>query len=141
MNRPDLLTDPRFSKPAKLAANRDALTAIFDQVFSSQPMAHWAEQLGKINIVFGVVNGPDEVIKDPQLEANDIVVPLEGAGKLTQTISSPFKVHGVDKTPARRGPALGEHTDEVLRELGFDAKSIDALRESGAIPEAPRAAA
>jgi formyl-CoA transferase len=141
MDRPDLLTDPRFSEPAKLAANRDALTAIFEEVFSSQPMAHWAERLGKINITFGAVNGPEEVIKDPQLTANDIVVPLEGAGKLTSTISSPFQIHGVAKATARRGPGLGEHNDEILAELGFDAESIESLREAGALPETQKRAA
>ena len=141
IDRPDLLTDPRFADPAKLAANRDALTAIFEEVFSSQPMAHWAERLSKINIVFGKVNGPDEVIKDPQLVANDIVVPLEGAGKLTQTISNPIKVQGVEKATARRGPLLGEHTEEILHELGFNDQSIASLREGGAIPDTPKRAA
>ncbi|HEX6740804.1 MAG TPA: CaiB/BaiF CoA-transferase family protein, partial [Sphingomicrobium sp.] len=141
IGRPDLLTDPRFADPAKLAANRDALTAIFAEVFASQPMAYWAELLGKTNIVFGAVNTPDDVVKDPQLAANGIVVPLEGAGKLTQTISNPITVHGVDKVPARRGPGLGEHNEEILAELGFDARSIASLREAGAIPETERRAA
>ena len=141
MGRPDLLTDPRFSDPAKLAANRGTLTAIFEEVFAAKPMAYWADLLGKINITFGTVNEPGEVAKDPQLTANDIVVPLEDAGKLTSTISSPFQVHGVDKVPARRGPGLGEHNEEILEELGFDAKSIDSLRESGALPEEVKRAA
>jgi formyl-CoA transferase len=141
MGREDLLTDPRFSDPAKLAANRAVLTAIFAEVFAAKPMAHWADLLGRINITFGIVNGPEEVARDPQLEANDIAVPLQGAGKLTRTISSPFQVHGVDKVPARRGPGLGEHNEEILRELGFDAQSIEALREAGAIPEKARRAA
>jgi len=76
------------------------------------------------------------VINDPQLAANDIVVPLEGAGgKLTSTISSPIQLHGVAKVPARRAPNLGEHTDEVLQELGFDAKGIEDLRAGGAVPK------
>ena len=141
MGRADLLMDPRFSDPAKLAENRGALTAIFEEVFSSKPMAHWAETLGKVNITFGAVNGPDEVIKDPQLAANGIVVPLEDAGKLTSTISSPFQIDGVAKENARRGPGLGEHNEEILAELGFDAKSIESLREAGAIPETTKRAA
>jgi formyl-CoA transferase len=69
------------------------------------------------------------------LKANDIVVPLEGAGeKLTSTISSPIQVHGVSKVPARRAPKIGEHNDEVLRELGFTTGDIEGLRASGAIP-------
>src|SRR5262249_40160547 len=140
--RPDLLTDPRFSDPAKLAANRPQLTAILDEVFGAQPMAHWYEVFGPVHVTFGAVRGPEEVIKDPQLAPNDIVVPLEGAGgKLTSTISSPIQVHGVAKVPARRAPGLGEHTDEILKELGFSAKDIDALRASGAVPKAKERAA
>lgn len=135
IDRTDLLTDSRFTDPAKLAANMDALTAILAEVFASQPMAHWSDALGNANITFGVVNGPGDVINDPQLSANNIVVPLEGGGTVTSTISSPFQVHGVSKVPARRGPGLGEHTEEILRELGFDAASIDSLREAGALPE------
>jgi formyl-CoA transferase len=77
------------------------------------------------------------VINDPQLQANDIIVPLNGAGgKLTSTISSPLQVHGVAKVPARRAPKIGEHNDEVLRQLGFSATEIDGLRASGAVPKA-----
>jgi len=78
------------------------------------------------------VREPKEVINDPQLRANDIVVPLEGAGdKLTSTISSPIQVHGVTKEPAKRAPELGEHNEVILRELGFDATEIDGFRTSG----------
>jgi formyl-CoA transferase len=104
-------------------------------------MAHWHELFSRLDVTFGAVNGPQEVIADPQLAANDIVVPLEGAGKLTSTISNPIQVHGVDKTPARRAPGLGEHNEEILAELGFDAKSIESLRESGALPKADKRAA
>jgi crotonobetainyl-CoA:carnitine CoA-transferase CaiB-like acyl-CoA transferase len=134
IGRADLLTDPRFSDPAKLAANRPQLTAILDEVFGAQPMAHWYEVFNGVHVTFGAVRGPQEVIDDPQLLLNDIVVPLEGAGgKLTSTISSPIQVHGVAKVPARRAPEIGEHNDEVLKQLGFSATEIDGLRASGAI--------
>jgi formyl-CoA transferase len=82
------------------------------------------------------------VVNDPQLRANDIVVPLEGAGgKLTSTISSPLQVHGVTKVSAKRAPKIGEHNEEVLGQLGFSATEIDGLRASGAIPKAKEHAA
>jgi len=140
IDRPDLLTDPRFSDPAKLAANRPKLVAILDEVFGAQPIAHWYDVLG--GFTFGAVRGPQEVINDPQLKANDIVVPLEGAGgKLTSTVNSPITVHGVAKVPARRAPTLGEHTDEILRDLGFDTKGIEDLRTNGAVPKVQERAA
>jgi len=123
IGRADLLTDARFSDPEKLAANMGELTAILDDVFE------------KAHITFGVVQTPSEVIHDPQLRENDVIVPLEGAGgNLKLTISSPIQVHDVAKVAAKRAPHLGEHNDEILGQLGFDQKAIDGLRASGAIP-------
>jgi crotonobetainyl-CoA:carnitine CoA-transferase CaiB-like acyl-CoA transferase len=137
IGRADLLTDPRFSDPTKLLANMPQLAAILDDVFGAQPMAHWYKVFNNVHVTFGPVRGPQEVIDDPQLKLNDIVVPLEGAGgKLTSTISSPIQVHGVAKVPARRAPALGEHNEEVLKQLGFSQSEIDDLRASGATPKA-----
>jgi formyl-CoA transferase len=142
IGRADLLTDPRFADPAKLTANMPQLATILDQVFAGKPMAHWYEVFNGVHVTFGAVRGPQEVINDPQLRANEIVVPLEGAGgKLTSTISSPIQVHGITKVAAQRAPALGEHNEEILLELGFDTAGIDGLRTTGVIPkQKPRAA-
>ncbi len=135
IGRVDLLTDPRFSDPAQLMQNMPQLTAILDAVFGAQPMAHWNEVFSGAHVTYGAVRGPQEVVNDPQLRVNEIVVPIEGAGgKLTSTISSPIQVHGVAKMPAKRAPALGEHNKEVLKELGFDAQAIAGLHASGAVP-------
>src|SRR5437667_1391635 len=105
MGRPDLLSDARFADPAKQAANSAALTAILDEAFGSQPLAHWEEVLNEARIPYGVVREPSEVVKDPQLRENGIVVPIEGAGEgLKLTISSPIQVHDVTKVPAKRAP-------------------------------------
>jgi crotonobetainyl-CoA:carnitine CoA-transferase CaiB-like acyl-CoA transferase len=142
IGRPDLLTDPRFSDPAKLMANMPALSDIFDDVFGAKPMAHWYEVFSGVHVTFGAVRGPREVIDDPQLRANDIIVPLEGAGgKLNSTISSPMQLHGVAKVAAKRAPGLGEHNDDVLRQIGFSAAEIDGLHASGAVPKAKERAA
>ncbi|HST12347.1 MAG TPA: CoA transferase, partial [Terriglobales bacterium] len=134
IGRTDLLTDPRFSDPAKLMANMSQLTAILDEVFGAQPMSHWNEVFSGLRVTFGAVHGPQEVINDPQLRANDIVVPLEGAGdNLQLTISSPMQVKDVEKAPARRAPELGEHNEEILWELGFDPKQIEGFVTSGVV--------
>jgi crotonobetainyl-CoA:carnitine CoA-transferase CaiB-like acyl-CoA transferase len=141
IGRADLLSDPRFAEAGKQAANASQLTGILDEVFGSHPMAHWREVLDKNHITYGTVREPSEVMKDPQLEANGIVVPLEGAGgNLKFTISSPMQVHGVTKVPAKRAPEIGEHGEEILTELGFDAKQIDGFQANGAIPKAKEAA-
>ena len=133
----ELLTDPRFADPAKQMAHAADLTAILDGIFAAQPMAHWHHIFEQAHLTFGVVHSPSEVINDPQLRANDIVVPLAGAGDhLDATISSPLTVHGVAKVPARRAPELGEHNAEILRELGFGPQDIEGLQASGAVPVA-----
>jgi crotonobetainyl-CoA:carnitine CoA-transferase CaiB-like acyl-CoA transferase len=142
IGRTDLLKDSRFSEPARLLANMPELTTILDDVFAAEPMAHWYEAFNRARITFGAVRGPQEVIDDPQLEANGIVVPLEGAGgKLTSTISSPIQVHGVTKVPARRAPDIGEHNDEILRQLGFSVAEIDGLHASATVPKGKQRAA
>lgn len=135
IGRPDLIADPRFSDPANLKTNMPQLTAILDDVFGAAPMSHWYEIFNGVHVTFGAVRGPQEVIDDPQLRANEIIVPLDGAGgKLTSTISSPIQIQGVAKVPATRAPEVGEHNEDILRQLGFDADGIQELRTSGAIP-------
>jgi len=140
IGRPDLLTDSRFATTARLLANSSELTAILDGAFGVQPMAHWREVFEEGHITFGVVRAPLDVVSDPQLRANDIVVPLEGAGgKLQLTISSPLQVHGVSKVPAKRAPEIGEHNEQVLQQLGFDANQIESFRANGVVPEVKHA--
>jgi crotonobetainyl-CoA:carnitine CoA-transferase CaiB-like acyl-CoA transferase len=142
IGRPDLLKDARFTTPARLVANSADLTAILDNAFALQPIAHWREVFEQGHITYGVVRAPLEVVNDPQLRANDIVVPLEGAGgKLQFTISSPMHVHGVTKVAAKRAPDVGEHNEQVLQELGFDANQIEDFRTNGAVADANHAPA
>ena len=133
----ELLLDARFSDDAKRSANAAALTEILDAAFASQTLDHWRQAFDQAHVTYGIVRSPKEVATDPQVLANEVIVPLEGAGEhLKLTVSSPLKVHGVTKVPARRAPEIGEHNEEVLRELGFTNEEIDGLRASGAVPHA-----
>src|SRR5260221_3242943 len=87
----EVAKDPRFSDPAKAAANMKELTAIVDGIFRSQPMAHWREVFDAAHITYGLVRGPSEVVQDPQLTENGLFVTLVGAGgKRAATVSSPL---------------------------------------------------
>jgi len=100
-------------------------------------MSHWREVFDQAHLTFGVVHSPSEVVKDPQLRENDIVVPIEGAGgRVKLTVNSPLTVHDVPKVAARRAPEVGEHNDELLQELGFSSDEIAEFRTGGTIPHA-----
>jgi formyl-CoA transferase len=134
IGHPELLDDPRFADAQSIVENSAALTAVLDATFRSQPLAHWKEVFDQARITYGVIQTPQAVVEDPQLRANDMVVPLHGDDEVELTISSPINLRGTAKVPATRGPALGEHNDEVLLELGFTRDEIDEFRSEGVIP-------
>ena len=134
VGHPELLKDPRFEDADAITQNSRALTQILDQAFASRPLAEWRRALDQARITYGIVQTPQEAAGDPQLQPNNIVVPLEGVDKLDTIVSSPITVLASPKVPARRAPGLGEHNDEVLAELGFSRCEIDELRSDGVIP-------
>jgi hypothetical protein len=78
---------------------------------------------------------PEEIVNDPQLLANQILVSIvDGGANPRLTVDSPVVIKESPKVRPRVAPELGEHIEQVLEELGFDAAQIDDLRASGAIP-------
>jgi crotonobetainyl-CoA:carnitine CoA-transferase CaiB-like acyl-CoA transferase len=134
-DRADLLGDPRFADSKSRHANARALVIELDRLFGAQALAYWKNVLDAARVPYGVVQIPEEIVKDPQLLANQIIVPIDdGTINPKYTVNSPVTVKESPKVAARIAPALGEHTDQVLQELGFDSSQIDGLRASGAIP-------
>jgi formyl-CoA transferase len=106
-------------------------------LFGAQTLASWKNLLDATRLPYGVVQIPEEIVKDPQLLANRILVPIaDGSATPRLTVDSPLTVREAPKVAPRVAPGLGEHTDEVLRELGFESAQIDNLRANGAIPHA-----
>ena len=136
IGHPELLEDSRFRNAQAIVQNSRALTEILDRAFASQPLAYWKQALDQARITYGVVQTPEEAAQDPQLRANNMVVPLEGVDGLESAVSSPIMVLASPKVPSRRAPGLGEHNDEVLAELGFSQGEIDGFRSGGVIAPA-----
>ncbi|MGW2937444.1 CaiB/BaiF CoA transferase family protein [Streptomyces sp. NPDC001156] len=130
----ELIEDPRFTDPEGFTKHAAALTELLDAEFRSRPFAHWNDALDRERVIYGLIQTPEEAAQDPQLRANDIVVPLEGVSELNYTINSPVNVRGIPKVPAKRAPDQGEHNDEILAELGFGPAETARLRAQGAIP-------
>ncbi|QEE28891.1 CoA transferase [Terriglobus albidus] len=139
IGRPELLGDARFSDVKSRSANASALATALNQAFSSKSLAEWKQIFEATRITVGVVQNLDEVVHDEQMLANKIIVPVEGTDKPVSTVNSPMQVIGAEKVTPRRAPGVGEHTREVLLGLGFSEEKVEALRLSGAAPQAPHA--
>jgi crotonobetainyl-CoA:carnitine CoA-transferase CaiB-like acyl-CoA transferase len=132
---PELATDPRFSSNTARVRHRAALNAIIEPIFRSRPKRHWIDALGRQGVPCGPVNELHEVFEEPQVRAREMVVtmPHPRRGELP-LLANPIRLSGTPVQYRMRPPALGEHTDEVLREvLGCDDARIAALRAAGVV--------
>jgi len=129
--REDLISDPRFATRADRHARSLELIKIFDEIFATRPLAEWRKLLDGNGLVFGVVGILDDIPTDRQMLDNEVLVPFENDTMLT--INSPIWVSGASKVPPRKAPGIGEHSDEILRQAGFDEASIRKLRTSGTV--------
>jgi crotonobetainyl-CoA:carnitine CoA-transferase CaiB-like acyl-CoA transferase len=131
LGREDLITDVRFATRADRHARSLELIKIFDEIFATRPLAEWRKLLDGNGLVFGVVGILDDIPTDRQMLDNEVLIPFENDTMLT--INSPIWVSGASKVPPRKAPGIGEHSDEILRQAGYDEASIRKLRTSGTV--------
>jgi crotonobetainyl-CoA:carnitine CoA-transferase CaiB-like acyl-CoA transferase len=131
LGREDFIGDPRFATKADRHARSLELIKIFDGIFATKDLAEWRRILDGNGLVFGVVGILDDIPHDQQMIANEVLVSFEGDTMLT--INSPIWVDGSQKVRPRRAPEIGEHSDEILKQAGYDETAIKQLRASGAV--------
>jgi formyl-CoA transferase/CoA:oxalate CoA-transferase len=131
---PELVDDPRFATNPQRVANRTVLIPLIETALAARSSAAWADDLSSAGIPAGAINGIDAALAHPQVQARDMVLAAEHptAGTLRMT-GSPIKLSRYTATVRRPPPELGEHTNEVLRELGYAAEDIAMLRDEGVV--------
>ena len=131
---PELAGDTRFATNPDRVVHRDELIPLIEAALASRASAEWAAELSRAGIPAGAINTVDRALAYPQVLARDMVLTTEHptAGTLRMP-GSPVRLSGHTATVRRPPPLLGEHTDEVLAELGYSAAAIASLHQRGAV--------
>lgn len=131
---PEVLEDPRFNVKKAMLSHRAELIAIFEEAFTKFTSQEISARLKAADIVFDRLRHFRELSKDPQALANDNVreITFESGNKAVLPMT-PIKSGNIGQMPYRRGPLMGEHTDELMRGMGYSDEEIARLKEAGAI--------
>ena len=134
IGRPELIEDPRFRTNGDRMKNLAALVPLISERTRARSSEEWVREFEAAGVPVGPVNKIGQVLADEQVKAREMVVEVKHSRiGATPALGLPIKFSETPGKIQRGAPTLGEHTDEVLAALGYDAAGITALRKAGAV--------
>jgi formyl-CoA transferase len=132
MGAPEWVSDERYKDKKGRSVNRDSLNAEINQRLVAQDRAYWIERLNAGGVACGHISNMKEVFEEPQIQhldmVKDVVSTHLGAQRL---VGQPMQLERTPSTIARAAPRRGEHTEEVLGELGLSAADLARMKSTG----------
>jgi crotonobetainyl-CoA:carnitine CoA-transferase CaiB-like acyl-CoA transferase len=134
VGRKDLLQMPEYKGLEKRAQNRDRLNAVLNQALKTESSEHWVEKLNRAGVPCGPIYTVDQVFADPQVKHLQAAAQVEHAtlGRF-EVVNQAVKLSRTASSMASAAPEIGQHTDEILRELDYSEGAIRAMREQGVV--------
>ncbi len=133
LGQPDWLLDERFSTPEKRLEHAQLFTQMIREAIAQRSSGEWMALFRSEDIPAALVAQFQDLPNDPQVLANDMAMPaVENVG-MARVVRDPINVDGVARVGATKAPEIGEHSDEILTELGFSAEQVREFKQQGII--------
>ena len=134
LGREDMKDDPRWNNIVARRENAASVVEELDKEFAKHTLEEWGPILDEHNVWFAPVNTISQALEDPVVLASGAISEVDGPDGPIRMVNTPVDFYGTPAGPRGMPPELGQHTEEVLLELGFDWDQIIAMKDSGAIP-------
>lgn len=136
VGRPEWMAEARFATDQGRVDHQAKLFDVIGAVFATEPTSHWLQILGDAGIPIAPVHSVPQLMDFPQLEHRGVLMTMAAPAGMEGEITVPgagFHASNGEPTANTAAPTLGQHTDEVLAEIGYNATEITALREKGIV--------
>lgn len=134
LGKPELADHPDYATPPVRSDNRDALGDTINEALRGKPAQHWIDLFNEAGVPCGEINTIDKVFADPQVQHLGMAQPVNSTERgPTELVGQPIVMSRTPSKISAPPPTCGEHSDEVLGELGYNAGEIAAFREAGVV--------